>query len=190
MIAHVLAAHVSCQRVEDFLAQPETAKYSNLTLSSAVGEPSIGFKNASLSYATPEELDKDSSLFSLKDLNLDFPEGELSIIAGTVGSGKVDDRLDSSSKSSFNSLHFSLTLPFHGFHRLPSSSRSLGKPPSSPERCLCTNTSAEKEVPSTPSLDFLERSPMLDNSLGWSVLPSGRTSSLARLGTRRDTLPP
>lgn len=89
MIAHVLAAHVSCQRVEDFLAQPETSKYSNLTLSSSVGEPSIGFKNATLSYATPEELAKDDSLFTLKKLNLDFPEGELSIIAGTVGSGKV-----------------------------------------------------------------------------------------------------
>lgn len=89
MIAHVLSAHVSCMRVEDFLNQEETGKYSNITTESEDGGPRVGFKDATLSYASKEEAEKDNSLFCLRDLNLDFPEGELSIIAGSVGSGKV-----------------------------------------------------------------------------------------------------
>lgn len=43
MIAHVLAAYVSTKRVQDFLNQPETAKYSNLSVVSGPDEPSIGY---------------------------------------------------------------------------------------------------------------------------------------------------
>ncbi|CED84845.1 Multidrug resistance-associated protein/mitoxantrone resistance protein, ABC superfamily [Phaffia rhodozyma] len=127
MVAHVLAAHVSCKRVvrqslslsvvliylkknmltrgtsvsrnvdqEDFLTQPDTDKYSNLSVPSSTSttsgnedEPKIGFKNATLTYATKEEFNKNPSNFGLKDLSIKFPTGELSLIAGSVGSGKT-----------------------------------------------------------------------------------------------------
>ena len=141
MLARVISAYVSCTRVEDFLNQEETGKYSNITTDSTDGGPRVGFKGATLSYASKEEVEKDNSLFCLRDLSLDFPEGELSIIAGSVGSGKVSLSPGPSRV---------LTLTGWGCYRPPFSSRSSARRASTPARSTSTLTSPARPRPSTP----------------------------------------
>lgn len=69
--------------------QPETDKYTNITTTPVEGAPTVGFQSATLSYASPEEVAQDGALFCLRNLDLSFPEGELSIVTGSVGSGKT-----------------------------------------------------------------------------------------------------
>lgn len=83
MSAHVLSAHVSTNRVQAFLQQAETEKYTNLTPSDK-----IGFKNATLRHASGDDAPANDT-FTLKNLDFTFPKGELSLVAGSVGSGKT-----------------------------------------------------------------------------------------------------
>jgi ABC-type multidrug transport system fused ATPase/permease subunit len=83
MSAHVLSAHVSTKRVQAFLAQDETDKYKNLTPSNE-----IGFRNATCTHSSTDAAAAAEG-FALRDLDLIFPKGELSLVAGPVGSGKV-----------------------------------------------------------------------------------------------------
>ncbi|KAF9095075.1 hypothetical protein BGX29_009201, partial [Mortierella sp. GBA35] len=87
-IAQVIRARVSAARMDQFLAEEEP------------GEPIIGFQNASFFYADKTEqavMDRASQAgtrlnghhFELKNLNLDFPIGELSIVTGPTGSDKT-----------------------------------------------------------------------------------------------------
>ncbi|KAK4688623.1 hypothetical protein P7C73_g1481, partial [Tremellales sp. Uapishka_1] len=116
-IVILLNAHVSVKRIEDFLNEEEvpdwvcSLKRPIEALSSAPAK--IGFENATFKWNSGKQAETSSSdkaiiptivepsspastddtavvpvVFSLSDLNLNFPIGKLSIITGPTGSGK------------------------------------------------------------------------------------------------------
>nr|XP_018261799.1 ATP-binding cassette transporter [Kwoniella dejecticola CBS 10117]OBR83957.1 ATP-binding cassette transporter [Kwoniella dejecticola CBS 10117] len=91
-LTRLLQAYTSCVRIQAYLDEPDTLKYRQLS-TPRPGEPTIGFKNAVLGYSSHEDLnqldDGDAEPFALGELNLSFPVGGLSIIAGPVGCGKT-----------------------------------------------------------------------------------------------------
>ncbi|WWC71269.1 uncharacterized protein I206_105222 [Kwoniella pini CBS 10737] len=91
-LTRLLQAYTSCGRIQAYLDEPDTLKYRQISTPKA-GEPTIGFKNAIIGYTTHEDLnqlvDGDAKPFALGELDLSFPLGGLSIIAGPVGSGKT-----------------------------------------------------------------------------------------------------
>ncbi|RMD44291.1 hypothetical protein DV735_g885, partial [Chaetothyriales sp. CBS 134920] len=76
----MLDAIISANRVQKFLDSPERDNYL---------KPGrvVAFKNATIAWPS-EDIDGDSDVFKLKNLNLDFPQGKLSVISGPTGSGK------------------------------------------------------------------------------------------------------
>ncbi|KAG0274868.1 hypothetical protein BGZ95_009402, partial [Linnemannia exigua] len=105
VIAQFIRARVSAGRMDRFLAEEEVQRYSDPVSSSSPyepqpGEPVIGFRNASFSYAGKTEqavMDRaqqagtrlDGHHFELKNLNIHFPVGELPIVTGPTGCGKT-----------------------------------------------------------------------------------------------------
>ncbi|KAF9127473.1 hypothetical protein BGW39_005840 [Mortierella sp. 14UC] len=91
--------------MDRFLDEEEVQRYTDSASSSSAykpqpGEPIIGFKNASFSYAGKTEqavMDRAHQSgtrlaghhFELENLNLQLPAGELSIFTGPTGSGKT-----------------------------------------------------------------------------------------------------
>ncbi|KAG0268348.1 hypothetical protein DFQ27_006971 [Actinomortierella ambigua] len=96
-----LRARVSSGRIDRFLDEEEVELYTKSKPRKTLpSDPIIGFKNATFSYASKsEQATADAAAdagstplghhFELKDLNLEFPVGELSVIAGPTGSGKT-----------------------------------------------------------------------------------------------------
>lgn len=86
MISGLLQSYVSLKRIECFLNEKETEKYSTLSVPRAeAGDPMVGFKNASFTYDAKQEdtgPTVESSTFKLTDLDFSFPEGKLSLIIG------------------------------------------------------------------------------------------------------------
>ncbi|KAH6606189.1 abc bile acid transporter [Trichoderma cornu-damae] len=74
---------VSLQRIQRYLDGPEQT-------SSATASESIGFEGATLTWARGRnaEPSETTTCFRLRDVNLSFPKGKLSIITGKTGSGK------------------------------------------------------------------------------------------------------
>ncbi|GJJ76107.1 hypothetical protein EMPS_08466 [Entomortierella parvispora] len=101
VLALCLRAKVSAARIDRFLDEEEVLVYSNTRpRKNLPSDPIIGFKNATFSYAGKTEQDAANAAhengdavqghhFELKDLNLEFPVGELSVITGPTGSGKT-----------------------------------------------------------------------------------------------------
>lgn len=80
LIADGLEAWVSVKRIDEYLQAPERDEYLR------VG-PKISFKNASVAWPSDsQEMDPDR--FILRDVNIEFPYGGLSVITGQTGSGK------------------------------------------------------------------------------------------------------
>ncbi|KAG7137339.1 ATP-dependent bile acid permease like protein [Verticillium longisporum] len=73
-------AKVSIFRIEAYLNGPE------ITQTITEGHD-IAFENADIAWPVDEETD-DADRFILRDVNLSFPAGELSVISGKTGSGK------------------------------------------------------------------------------------------------------
>lgn len=71
---------VSIRRVDSYLKGPEMKQ----TVSEG---PDVGFEDATISWPVDEEV-PDEERFLLKNLNLTFPAGELSVITGKTGTGK------------------------------------------------------------------------------------------------------
>lgn len=85
VVVHVLQAKISCERIAEFINnEADTSKYQQLSGPKEIGDPTIGFKNATLVYDGD-----DSQGFALRKVNLDFPVGKFSVVAGPVGSGKT-----------------------------------------------------------------------------------------------------
>ena len=83
-------AYVSMKRIDEFLSEPEVEDWA-CSLKSAAninqGERSkIGFENASFEWGGAPK--SETSRFSLGPLNVEFPEGKLTLISGATGSGK------------------------------------------------------------------------------------------------------
>ncbi|CAH7688816.1 hypothetical protein BY996DRAFT_4577718 [Phakopsora pachyrhizi] len=90
MTSGLLQSYVSLRRIESFLNEPETEKYSTLSVPNVeLGDPIIGFKNASFTYQVKTESAEDSiskpENFILRDLDFAFPIGKLSLIIGRGG---------------------------------------------------------------------------------------------------------
>ncbi|KAF8979257.1 hypothetical protein BGZ46_005664 [Entomortierella lignicola] len=103
MLSLCLRAKVSAARIDRFLDEEEVLVYANANAKPRKNlptDPIIGFKNATFSYAGKTEQEAVAAAhdagetlnghhFQLKDLNLEFPVGELSVITGPTGSGKT-----------------------------------------------------------------------------------------------------
>ena len=92
MIAHVQEAKVSVDRVEEFLNEDETEKYTQLLheFDSKDGDPIIGFENATFTWGGKDAETQDgSAAFRMIDLDIRFHPGRLNIVAGPTGSGKT-----------------------------------------------------------------------------------------------------
>lgn len=94
MIVQVLSSLVSVRRIDAFLREPETTKYEQLLASGndfvahSTDDPVIGFKDASFAFKM-EQAEGTVAQFALEDLNLSFPPGQLSLVAGATGAGKT-----------------------------------------------------------------------------------------------------
>lgn len=86
MVAHVQEAKVSVDRIEEYLNEPETAKYEQLHPDQYDddGEHLIGFEGCTVSWGSEQSED-----FKLIDMDMKFKIGQLNVIAGTTGSGKT-----------------------------------------------------------------------------------------------------
>jgi ABC-type multidrug transport system fused ATPase/permease subunit len=86
MISGLLQSYVSLKRIECFLNEKETEKYSTLSVPRPeAGDPLVGFKNATFTYDAKQEDAGpaiESSTFKLCGLDFAFPEGKLSLIIG------------------------------------------------------------------------------------------------------------
>lgn len=96
MVAHVQESKVSLDRVDKYLNEDETEKFDQLRDSSIPGgDPVIGLEKATLTWGTTKPQPQTSSAetgadaFRLINVDVKFPIGRLSIIAGATGSGKT-----------------------------------------------------------------------------------------------------
>ena len=78
LISYGIEAFVSLKRIEKYLNSPEISNY-------ATPYSHIEFRNACIAW--PAESD-DEDRFKLRNLSLNFPKRELSVISGQTGSGK------------------------------------------------------------------------------------------------------
>jgi hypothetical protein len=86
MASQLIAALVSCGRVDSLLEEEETAKYAVVAKPSTASEPKIGFVNAAFTWADADSAVDDTNVFKLKNLNLNFFVDGLNLVVGPVGS--------------------------------------------------------------------------------------------------------
>ncbi|SPO07647.1 related to multidrug transporter (yeast bile transporter) [Cephalotrichum gorgonifer] len=80
LISDFLDAQVSTNRIEAYLNGPEIKPVTQ-------DGPDVVFEGASIAWPIDEET-PEAARFILRDINLSFPRGELSVISGKTGSGK------------------------------------------------------------------------------------------------------
>ncbi|KAL1849599.1 hypothetical protein VTK73DRAFT_9851 [Phialemonium thermophilum] len=76
----LLDCWVSIKRIEAYLNSPEITKVSK-------DGPEVAFEDATIAWPSDEKIE-DGERFVLRNVNVTFPEGELSVISGKTGSGK------------------------------------------------------------------------------------------------------
>ncbi|GME82398.1 unnamed protein product [Ambrosiozyma monospora] len=84
LLAFVVQSKVSLDRVEEFLNEPESTKYDQLSTSTSTTDsnsPVLGFTDASFAWNA-----KNSADFKLRDINISFKLGQLNVITGSTGS--------------------------------------------------------------------------------------------------------
>ncbi|KAI9930032.1 hypothetical protein MW887_011842 [Aspergillus wentii] len=96
MVAHVQESKVSLDRVQKYLDEEETGKYTQLSDSIDSEEPPrIGLDKATLTWGISKRRNQDdvsddsTGGFRLINMDLSFRIGKLNIIAGSTGSGKT-----------------------------------------------------------------------------------------------------
>lgn len=93
MVAHVQESKVSVDRVEEFLREEETQKYSQLrqTRIEHLEDTRIGLQNATLTWGSvdPAAGKGSAEAFRLINMDIDFQVGKFNVIAGPTGSGKT-----------------------------------------------------------------------------------------------------
>lgn len=77
----LIDAYISIERIERYLNSPEIAVNTN-------DAPNISFENASIAWPSDEEKEADDQRYVLRNLNISFPEKELSVVSGKTGTGK------------------------------------------------------------------------------------------------------
>jgi ABC-type multidrug transport system fused ATPase/permease subunit len=92
MVAHVQESKVSVDRIEEYLLEPETDKYTQLITrkKDVDGQSIIGFENGTFSWGGSDMADQAAAdAFKLMELNLKFRVGKLNVVVGPTGSGKT-----------------------------------------------------------------------------------------------------
>ncbi|OJJ83074.1 putative ABC bile acid transporter [Aspergillus glaucus CBS 516.65] len=95
MVAHVQESKVSLDRVDEYLNEEETEKFTQLHDTNVTGEPpKIAMEKMTCSWAssngrTQGDVANDTDAFRLINMDIDFHVGKLNIIAGATGSGKT-----------------------------------------------------------------------------------------------------
>ncbi len=77
----LLDAYISIERIDKYLNAPEISKNTN-------DAPNISFDNASIAWPSDEEKETDDLRYVLRNINVSFPENELSVVSGKTGTGK------------------------------------------------------------------------------------------------------
>lgn len=77
----LIDAYISIKRVAKYLNAPEISKNTN-------DAPNISFEKASIAWPSDEEKEDGDQRYVLRDLNISFPENELSVVSGKTGTGK------------------------------------------------------------------------------------------------------
>ncbi|KAK6512549.1 hypothetical protein TWF481_001434 [Arthrobotrys musiformis] len=80
LIGDMMDAKVSAERIQKHLDSDEKEDYIKESAK-------IAFTNATIAWASDAE-EKEEDKFVIRDINVDFPVGELSLITGATGSGK------------------------------------------------------------------------------------------------------
>ncbi|KAK3393601.1 P-loop containing nucleoside triphosphate hydrolase protein [Podospora didyma] len=76
----LLDAWVSIKRIEEYLVSPEVTLVSH-------NSDQVSFDSASIAWPSDEKIDEEAR-FVLRNINVTFPRGELSVISGKTGTGK------------------------------------------------------------------------------------------------------
>lgn len=77
----LIDAWISVQRIEKYLNAPEISKNTSAA-------PNISFENASIAWPSDEDKEDDDLRYVLHNINVSFPENELSVVSGKTGTGK------------------------------------------------------------------------------------------------------
>jgi ABC-type lipoprotein export system ATPase subunit len=77
----LIDAYISVKRIEAYLRAPEI-------IPNTKDSPHISFENASIAWPSDEEKEDGDERYVLRNINVSFPEKELSIVSGKTGSGK------------------------------------------------------------------------------------------------------
>jgi ABC-type multidrug transport system fused ATPase/permease subunit len=77
----LIDAHVSIKRIEKYLNAPEISQNTS-------DARNVSFENASIAWPADEEKEDGDLRYILRNINISFPEGELSVISGKTGTGK------------------------------------------------------------------------------------------------------
>ncbi|EMR11100.1 hypothetical protein PNEG_00698 [Pneumocystis murina B123] len=93
VLSSFLDSKVSMNRIDAFLKEEEIQKYDRDTDFPSSDDLIIGFKNASFTWASKNDVIKNTEFhlnsFRIYDLNIKFPLDKLTVIIGPVGSGKT-----------------------------------------------------------------------------------------------------
>jgi ABC-type multidrug transport system fused ATPase/permease subunit len=77
----LIDAHISVTRIEKYLNAPEITK-------NTTDSPNISFDNTSIAWPSDEEKTDNDLRYVLRNINVSFPENELSVVSGKTGTGK------------------------------------------------------------------------------------------------------
>ncbi|KAF8846826.1 P-loop containing nucleoside triphosphate hydrolase protein [Acephala macrosclerotiorum] len=77
----LIDAWVSVERIEKYLGAPEISVGTK-------NAPNISFENASIAWPSDEEKEDGDEQYVLRNVNISFPENELSVVSGKTGTGK------------------------------------------------------------------------------------------------------
>lgn len=80
MLVNVVQAYTSLGRLDMFLQEEETRKFSQCVETSDA--PVVGFVDGSFAWVNESTVEDDGTFFKLEQLNLSFPAGKLSIVLG------------------------------------------------------------------------------------------------------------
>lgn len=79
----IVEAWVSVKRIGDYLQAPEIETF-------AIPSKEISFESTSIAWPSDDQ-SEDSDRFVLRNLSFKLPKGELSVIFGQTGSGKIQN---------------------------------------------------------------------------------------------------
>ncbi|ETN38505.1 uncharacterized protein HMPREF1541_06540 [Cyphellophora europaea CBS 101466] len=136
MVTDLLDALVSAARIQAYLDSPERDDR-------LIDGPQVEFTGATISW--PSDKPEEEDLFKLRDLNLEFPKGELSVVSGRTGSGK--------------SLLLSSII---GEAEVLGGSVAVPKPPKAAERYDSKATKRDWIIPS--SIAYVAQIPWIENA--------------------------